>query len=423
MQILVCLLIAGLIGMIIGWLLRGNPKKLLEENDKQWENKIINTNNEWEQKVQGLLDEHNEAIQEADFKIINFRETINRAKNKIAKLEQRLSEANDNLAQANSNIIAKEDEVKRLRIKVDNIKKELDFAKKDLENVKATHQSEIKEWQLKLDNANQEYKQEAQSLLGDNQNRIDTLEQELENTKKAYKLIQVELRSARSKLSQKGIEDKDIDLTKQKLISLEKELNQAKDKIRELHSEKDSLEEELKVVKNSVSSSTDNKTYNNNQNEFDIISRLYEWKKRYKATKKELDDCQSGKSNIHKLSNPTAKLLLSNNISTENEEEEVETSKPALLKEAKDGKKDNLTLVKGIGKVLEDRLNDLGIFHFEQIASWTKTEQAWIDKYMSFPGRVEREEWVQQAKKLLKGIETEFAKRVKSGDVPSSKKE
>jgi len=63
----------------------------------------------------------------------------------------------------------------------------------------------------------------------------------------------------------------------------------------------------------------------------------------------------------------------------------------------------------------------LGIFHFEQIASWTKAEQAWIDKYMSFPGRVEREEWVKQAKKLLKGIETEFAKRVKSGDVPTSK--
>ena len=65
----------------------------------------------------------------------------------------------------------------------------------------------------------------------------------------------------------------------------------------------------------------------------------------------------------------------------------------------------------------------MGVYHFDQIASWTEAQQAWMDKRMSFPGRVEREEWVQQAKKLALGIETEFSKRVKDGDVPSSKQE
>ncbi len=95
---------------------------------------------------------------------------------------------------------------------------------------------------------------------------------------------------------------------------------------------------------------------------------------------------------------------------------------PKLLKEPVNGKKDNLTLIKGIGIVLENKLNDLGIFHFSQIASWTQTQIDWMDLKVPFPGRIKREKWVEQAKKLADGDETEFSKRVKKGDVPSSKK-
>ncbi len=105
-------------------------------------------------------------------------------------------------------------------------------------------------------------------------------------------------------------------------------------------------------------------------------------------------------------------------------DEKIDTSPvPKLLKEPKDGKKDNLTLIKGIGRVLEDRLNSLGIFHFEQIALWTQTQSDWMDAKMSFPGRIKREKWIEQAIKLADGVETEFSKRVKKGDVPSSNKE
>ena len=78
-----------------------------------------------------------------------------------------------------------------------------------------------------------------------------------------------------------------------------------------------------------------------------------------------------------------------------------ESAEPELLKEARDGKKDNLSLIKGIGKVLEGKLNDLGIYHLDQIAAWSKEQQMWVDVNMSFKGRVEREAWVNQAKELL----------------------
>ena len=71
--------------------------------------------------------------------------------------------------------------------------------------------------------------------------------------------------------------------------------------------------------------------------------------------------------------------------------------------------------------MLEERLNELGVYHFDQVASWSKKQQSWMDERMSFPGRIGREEWVTQAAELAIGEETEFSKRVKKGDVPSSK--
>jgi predicted flap endonuclease-1-like 5' DNA nuclease len=72
-----------------------------------------------------------------------------------------------------------------------------------------------------------------------------------------------------------------------------------------------------------------------------------------------------------------------------------------LLGEARSEGKDKLSTIKGIGPVLEDKLNKLGIYHFDQIAAWTVEQQAWIGKELQFPKRVEREEWVNQAKELL----------------------
>lgn len=83
-------------------------------------------------------------------------------------------------------------------------------------------------------------------------------------------------------------------------------------------------------------------------------------------------------------------------------------------------KKDNLKLIKGIGPQNEGRLNELGIRSFSQIAEWKKKDQAHFGEVLAFPGRIEREEWVKQAKVLARGGATDFAKRVKSGAVESS---
>ncbi len=84
------------------------------------------------------------------------------------------------------------------------------------------------------------------------------------------------------------------------------------------------------------------------------------------------------------------------------------------------GKADNLTRIKGIGSKINGILNDLGIYHFKQIATWTEKEIAWVDERLKFKGRIEREDWVAQAKLLAEGKETEFSKRVDKGEVATS---
>lgn len=78
---------------------------------------------------------------------------------------------------------------------------------------------------------------------------------------------------------------------------------------------------------------------------------------------------------------------------------------------------DDLKQLKGVGPKLEQTLNELGFWHFDQIAKWGAGEIAWVDDNLKFKGRIERDGWVEQAKILAEGGETAFSNKVKKGDV------
>lgn len=92
--------------------------------------------------------------------------------------------------------------------------------------------------------------------------------------------------------------------------------------------------------------------------------------------------------------------------------------RPEALSRARDGGADDLKMIKGVGPKLEIMLNELGFYHFDQIAGWSAAEVTWVnDNLAGFKGRVSRDNWVEQARKLASGQETEFSKRVSDGDV------
>jgi predicted flap endonuclease-1-like 5' DNA nuclease len=96
----------------------------------------------------------------------------------------------------------------------------------------------------------------------------------------------------------------------------------------------------------------------------------------------------------------------------------VEGTRPEALSAPRDGGADDLKRIKGIGPKLEKLCNSLGFYHFDQIANWTADEVAWVDQNLEgFKGRVTRDTWVDQARLLASGAETEFSKKVDKGDV------
>lgn len=64
---------------------------------------------------------------------------------------------------------------------------------------------------------------------------------------------------------------------------------------------------------------------------------------------------------------------------------------------------DDLKLISGVGPVLEEKLHSVGIYRYEQIANWTERNVAEFDELLDFKGRIDREEWISQAKALAKG--------------------
>jgi predicted flap endonuclease-1-like 5' DNA nuclease len=65
---------------------------------------------------------------------------------------------------------------------------------------------------------------------------------------------------------------------------------------------------------------------------------------------------------------------------------------------------DDLKLIWGVGPKLETLLNELGVYRFEQIASWNEMNLRWVDQNLeAFKGRAIRDRWIEQSRKLAAG--------------------
>ena len=88
--------------------------------------------------------------------------------------------------------------------------------------------------------------------------------------------------------------------------------------------------------------------------------------------------------------------------------------------DAPNGSPDDLKKILGIGSVLEEKLNDMGVYHYSQIAEFSSTDVENINTHLNFPGRIERDEWIPQAQDLAKGGE---GRKLKYLDGPDGEKD
>ena len=91
--------------------------------------------------------------------------------------------------------------------------------------------------------------------------------------------------------------------------------------------------------------------------------------------------------------------------------------KPLILTTPKPTGKDNLTKIKGINTKIEMDLNNLGIYHFDQISKWSTKNCEWVEEFLLLPRVARENQWVEQAKVLQSGRNTEYSLQVENGEI------
>lgn len=75
-------------------------------------------------------------------------------------------------------------------------------------------------------------------------------------------------------------------------------------------------------------------------------------------------------------------------------------SKPTGLAAPRASRRDDLKRINGLGALDESTLNNLGVYHFDQIAGWDEAQVLWMENHVFARGRIGRENWQQQARDL-----------------------
>ena len=88
-------------------------------------------------------------------------------------------------------------------------------------------------------------------------------------------------------------------------------------------------------------------------------------------------------------------------------------TEPERLKKPRNDQADDLTKITGIGKSIQAKLYDAGIFHYDQLANLNTDQTVWLNRIIGFAGRAERENWAGQAKKLANKVSAPAAETTK----------
>ncbi len=152
---------------------------------------------------------------------------------------------------------------------------------------------------------------------------------------------------------------------------------------------------------------------------------LSKWKLKRKF-EAELDECKRLNSKFRNANNPKAKTTFSSpsvpkTQQTDNTIKAIKTrdhggvavgenstNKSDTLTlnfdsfgKADASQKDDLKLISGVGPFIEEKLNGIGIYTFDQISKFKKEDIETVTELIKFfPGRIERDKWTDQAKNL-----------------------
>ena len=137
------------------------------------------------------------------------------------------------------------------------------------------------------------------------------------------------------------------------------------------------------------------KSMESSRQQYEIDARRY--RSQYKESEKESETLRFKLGDIEKN---WVDMQRQNREGKNGTSNQTATPPPFGLEEPQ-GEPDDLTEIVGVGKVFEDTLHSLGIYHFRQIAAFGPVEIARINAELKeFKGRIEHDDWIGQAKEL-----------------------
>lgn len=128
------------------------------------------------------------------------------------------------------------------------------------------------------------------------------------------------------------------------------------------------------------------------------------------------DKAQAAKPEAAKSAEPSASAETGTRASEAKSSDAAPVADRPTALDAPNGAADDLKKIKGVGPKLEGALNELGYFHFDQIAAWGPDELRSVDENLGgFAGRATRDDWIAQAKLLASGDKADASKRPGQG--------
>ncbi len=374
LQILLCLILAAVLGFLIGWLLKIWPNK----------DKI----SELEQKIDILeksVSERNFAI---DDELKEIKDNYAKTNNVVSSLEGRI-DLLDKLSEKYSALES--------QLKTNLLDKNYDSSLKNLEDKLASFETKIN------DLAGKDYDVQLKEL----RNAMEELEGKMkffassEDTETQFNLTKEQIGGLEGKLNQFYTKE-DVDAKLSEMVSV---VAGVKDDLEEKRTMLDQLNTKMNELYSKPE--TDAK--------HDLVNaKIKELEDLLEAEKSKVAGLEAKLSAFYekpvvdgKLEEYFAKCSeLENRFNKEIEERdktiaELEAKIEELnKKEPPEPRIDDLTKISGIGNVLEKMLHEQGIYSYEQIAKLTEEEVDRLDEFLKFHDRIRRERWREQARKL-----------------------
>lgn len=377
-QIFVFLLIALILGLIIGWMLRGSAAKqreaFLEEDLRVSQGRLGDTEAEY-RRNKSRLDEVESERSEVSKRCVSLeRSTVEQAD----ELEQCRAE----IVELNNSLNGKEQRVMVLEKESRYWQKQVPLLQNQLNKSESTIRSLQKSMNL-----SEEEIPELQSLVDAKVQQLDSANEELETTRREFADLRMQVQN-----SDKKVREADLLLASQK------------SKTESALQAKSNLEAELERVRNTAAPS---------QTEAANEQALADKQKRIDELQAALAECQTQQQQAQQELRKELETLRAATVDAQSHD--TTSPEPALAAIPEDDGKatedkvfsarpdrvDDLKRIKGVGPKLEGMLNNMGIYQFDQIAGFTLKDLNWVDdKLTAFKGRAQRDNWVAQASKL-----------------------